>query len=358
MADVIQYKCPSCNGALEFDSNTQKMKCPYCDCEFEVETLKALDEQLETDRNIDWNEENKETWSEEEASGMNVYECSSCGGEVIGDATTSASSCPYCGNPVVMKEQFKGDLKPEFVIPFKLDKETAKKALKAHYNGKTLLPKDFKTENHINEIKGMYVPVWLFDTNVAADIKYRGTKIRRWSDSYYDYTETRYYAIIRNGDLRFENIPVDGSTKIPDDYMESIEPFDFSQAVDFQTAYLAGYFADRYDVDEKTSIQRANERIRKSTINEFEKTVLGYTSVSVESCSLDLSENKAKYALYPVWMLNTKYQGQNYMFMMNGQTGKITGNLPIDNGKSWLIFFIVFMIVLVLCTFGFMTFMK
>ena len=95
MADVIQYKCPSCNGALEFDSNTQKMKCPYCDCEFEVETLKALDKQLETDRNMDWHEAEKETWSEEEASGMNIDECSSCGGEVIGDATTSASSCPY-----------------------------------------------------------------------------------------------------------------------------------------------------------------------------------------------------------------------------------------------------------------------
>ena len=358
MSDVIQYKCPSCNGALEFDSKSQKMKCPYCDCEFEVETLKALDEQLKEDLNTSWNEEEKEAWSEEETSDMNVYQCSSCGGEVIGDATTSASSCPYCGNPVVMKAQFKGDLKPEFVIPFKLDKEAAKKALKAHYEGKVLLPKDFKTENHINEIKGMYVPVWLFDSHVSADIKYHGTKVRRYSDSEYDYTETRHFAIIRNGDLSFENIPVDGSTKIPDDYMESIEPFDFSEAVDFQTAYLAGYFADRYDVDEKASIKRANERIRKSTIDEFEKTIHGYASVRVDTCSLNLSENKAKYALYPVWMLNTKYQGQNYMFMMNGQTGKLTGNLPIDKAKSWLIFFIVFVIVLIGCSLGFMFFMK
>ena len=344
MADVIQYKCPSCNGGLEFDSHSQKMKCPFCDTEFDVETLKALDEQLVEDQNVDWNEDEKETWSEEERSHMNIYECSSCGGEVIGDETTSASSCPYCGNPVVMKAQFKGDLKPEFVIPFQLDKEAAKKALKKHYEGKVLLPKDFKTENHINEIKGMYVPVWLFDSNVSADIKYHGTKIRRYSDSEYDYTETRHYAIIRNGDLRFENIPVDGSTKIRDDYMESIEPFDFSQAVDFQTAYLAGYFADRYDVDEKASIQRANERIRTSTIQEFEKTVHGYASVQVDTCSLNLSENKAKYALYPIWLLITNYNGQKYMFMMNGQTGKLTGDLPIDYKKSWLIFFGVFVI--------------
>lgn len=348
MADVIQYKCPSCNGGLEFDSHSQKMKCPFCDTEFDVETLKALDEQLVEDQNVDWNEDEKETWSEEERSHMNIYECSSCGGEVIGDETTSASSCPYCGNPVVMKSQFKGDLKPEFVIPFQLDKEAAKKALKKHYEGKVLLPKDFKTENHINEIKGMYVPVWLFDSNVSADIKYHGTKIRRYSDSEYDYTETRHYAIIRNGDLRFENIPVDGSTKIRDDYMESIEPFDFSQAVDFQTAYLAGYFADRYDVDEKASVQRANERIRTSTIQEFEKTVHGYASVQVDTCSLNLSENKAKYALYPIWLLITNYNGQKYMFMMNGQTGKMTGDLPIDHKKSWLIFFGVFVITFII----------
>lgn len=358
MADVIQYKCPSCGGALAFDSLSQKMKCPYCECEFEVETLKALDDQLVDDRNMDWKADEKQAWSEEETSHMNIYQCSSCGGEVIGDETTSASSCPYCGNPVVMKAQFQGDLKPEYVIPFRLDKEAAKKALKAHYEGKILLPKDFKTENHINEIKGMYVPVWLFDSDVSADIKYHATKVRYWSDSEYDYTETKHFAILRNGSLRFENIPVDGSTKIPDDYMESIEPFDFSEAVDFQTAYLAGYFADRYDVDEKASIVRANERIRQSTIDEFKNTVQGYASVSVDTCSLDLSENKAKYALYPIWMLNTKYQDKNYLFIMNGQSGKLTGDLPVHKAKAWMIFLMVLVVVYVLCTLGFMHFMK
>ena len=125
---------------------------------------------------------------------------------------------------------------------------------------------------------------------------------------------------------------------MPDDLMESIEPFDFSQAVDFQTAYLSGYLADRYDVDAEQSIVRANERIKRSTENAFASTVTGYTTVMPVSSSVDLQNGSTKYALLPVWLLNTTWKGQKYTFAMNGQTGKIVGNLPLDKGayKRWL----------------------
>lgn len=120
--------------------------------------------------------------------------------------------------------------------------------MQRHYKGKKLLPKIFKKENHIDEIKGVYVPFWLFDADADADIRYKATRVRTWSDSDYDYTETSYYSIGRSGDIGFDRVPVDGSSKMPDDLMESIEPFKFEDAVDFKTAYLAGYLADKYDV--------------------------------------------------------------------------------------------------------------
>ena len=223
-----------------------------------------------------------------------------------------------------------------FCIPVccELDlKKAAKAALLKHVSSKRFVPKIFKDSNHIDEIKGVYVPFWLFDTDSFADVDFTATRTRSWSDSNYDYLETSYFKVKRSGNVSFLNVPVDGSTKMPDDLMESIEPFNFNEAVDFQTAYLSGYLADKYDVDDKQSIQRANARIKKSTEQAFEKTVKGYASVSVSSSSVRLSNGKVRYALFPVWILNTSCNGENYVFAMNGQTGKLVGDLPADKKK-------------------------
>lgn len=140
--------------------------------------------------------------------------------------------------------------------------------------------------------------------------------------------------IHRGGSVGFEHVPVDGSSKMPDDLMESVEPYDYSDALDFQTAYLAGYFADKYDVTAEESIDRANQRVRRSTEDAFASTVQGYATVNAESSSVQFRGGKAKYALYPVWLLNTTWNGEKYTFAMNGQTGKFVGNLPLDKSAA------------------------
>lgn len=336
MQTLQEYKCPCCGGAIAFDSTLQKMKCPYCDTEFDMETLASYDAGLNGEQDsMEWETSAGTQWQEGEADGLRTYVCKSCGGEIVGDENTAATSCPFCGNPVVMMGQFSGALKPDLVIPFKLDKNAAKAGLMQHLSGKRLLPKIFKDQNHIDEIKGIYVPFWLFDTDADAQVRYRTTKVRVWSDSKYDYTDTSHFLVNRSGSVSFEHIPVDGSTKMPDDLMESIEPFSFSDAVDFQTAYLSGYLADRYDVNAEQSIERANERVKKSTEALLAETATGYATVVPESSNIRLTNGKAKYALYPVWLLSTTWEGKQYTFAMNGQTGKFVGDLPMDKSAYW-----------------------
>lgn len=339
MAVLQQYKCPCCDGAIEFDSQLQKMKCPFCDSEFEMETLKQYDAELnaQPQENMNWDTAAGTEWQPGEEEGLRVYTCNTCGGEIVADETTGASECPFCGNPVVMTGQFAGDLKPDLVIPFKVDKKGAIAALKNHYKGKILLPKVFKDQNHIKEVKGLYVPVWLFDTDADAHVCYKASRVRSWSDSNYDYTETSYFSVTRAGGIGFDNVPVDGSTKMDDTMMESIEPFRVEDGVDFQTAYLSGYLADKYDVNAEQSIARANERIKNSTEQAFADTVQGYTSVVPVHTSIQLQNGRARYALYPVWILNTQWNGQKFTFGINGQTGKIAGDLPMDKGllRKW-----------------------
>lgn len=323
MSAILEQKCPNCGGAVEFDIGSQQLKCPYCDTEFDIDSLPENAEQ------INWNPQNNQ-WNAGETEGMNVYVCNSCGGEIVADATTGATNCPYCENQVVIKGQFSGEMKPDLVIPFKLDKKAAKEALKKHISSKKFVPKEFLSDNRLEDIKGIYVPHWLFTCDAFGDASYKAKKIKRWSDSNYYYTEISYYDVFRSGKLGFDNIPVDGSTKMPDDLMESVEPFDISQAVDFNTAYLAGYLADKYDVTAQQSMPRANERIKQSLSDSLRETVKGYNEVQAQNVNMNISNGTYKYALYPVWLLNTKWNGTTYTFAMNGQTGKFVGNIPTD----------------------------
>lgn len=326
-----EYKCPCCAGAIEFNAYAQKLKCPYCETEFEISALQQYYQDVETDGNDDMNwETQQDTWRPGETDGMRVYTCQSCGGEIIADETTGATHCPYCDNPVVMSGQFSGAMRPEYVIPFKLDKEAAKKGLRDHLLNKKFLPRVFKDDNHINEVKGVYVPFWLFDSDAEGGARYRATRRHSHTEGNYRVTETEHFHVYREGRIRFENVSIDGSSKMPDDLMESIEPFNFAEAVPFQTAYLAGYLADKYDVTSDQTMERANTRVRKSIDEQFRSTVTGYDSVTSEGSNIRLQNAKAKYALYPVWVLTTSWNGQNYLFGMNGQTGKFVGNLPCD----------------------------
>ncbi len=337
---LVEYKCPCCSGAISFDSETQKLVCPYCNTEFDVDAIKDFNEADAESKNISepsWDEyasrNANEGWKEDEQ--LDVYTCSSCAGEIVADKTTAATKCPYCGAPVIISGKLSGSLKPDYVIPFSISKEEAQTGFQNFMKKKPLLPKDFKHLHTIEKIEGVYVPFWLYDCDTNSQIRYRATRVRTWSDSNYRYTKTSHFLLTRAGDLSFEKVPADGSSKMDDTYMESIEPFNYNEMVEFNMPYLAGFVAEKYDVDPKMASSHANERIRTSTLNIFASTTGGYTTVTPQSTSVRLVNGKTGYALLPVWVINTKYNDKTYTFAMNGQTGKFVGELPISTKKSW-----------------------
>jgi len=279
------------------------------------------------------------TWSAEEAAHLRGYSCPSCGAALICDDTTVATSCPYCGNPTVVPVQVSGNLRPDYTIPFKLDKNAAVNALKQYYKGKKFLPKSFAAGNHIEEIKGVYVPFWLYDGETDAMMRFHGTRSNTTTQGNYRVTTTDHYRVVREGSVAFEKVPVDGSSKMPDAHMDAIEPYSYSELKPFSTAYLPGFLADKYDEDAEVCSKRANERIKTSTERAFASTTTGYTTLRTEYTSIRLKKGDIKYAMMPVWMLSTKWQEKNFLFAMNGQTGKLIGDLPVDKGKFFAWFF-------------------
>ena len=231
---VTNYKCPACTGPLRFDSATGKLQCDFCGSSYEVTEIEKLyaekdaqaagafrqaEEQAAADG--EWTSASGSDWGAD-AEKLRVYSCPSCGAELICDETTSATSCPYCGNNTIVPGQFSGALKPDYVLPFKLDKAAAVAALKKHYGGKKLLPKAFSNENHIEEVKGVYVPFWLYDGSAEVDVRCHGTKVSGYSTARENVTVTNHYDVRRAGTVRFERVPVDASSKMPDDHMDAL----------------------------------------------------------------------------------------------------------------------------------------
>ncbi|MGN0177885.1 MAG: hypothetical protein ACI4DY_00370 [Monoglobaceae bacterium] len=340
--DTIQnYKCPCCGAPLVFDGKTQGLHCESCDNDFTLDTIEQMsDGERESGAasSYDWEHYEPRSYEDSGEIDLSNYSCPSCGAEITGDETLGATVCPYCGNSTIVKGQFEGTLRPDYIIPFKIDKKAAMTAFEGDFKNAPFLPDEFKNKKKIEEMAGVYVPFWMFDCDCNAALSYSAERITHWSDSRYDYTKTDHFKLFRSGSVGFANIPVDGSKKADDAYMEAVEPFDYSEAVDFNGAYLSGYLADKYDVSAEDSIDRANERVKNSTVSVFSETTGGYTAVIPESSSISFSNGKIRYSLLPVWMLNIKYMDKMYKFAVNGQTGKVVGEYPIDKGKKWKYF--------------------
>lgn len=348
MDAVKDYKCLCCGAPLIFDGSSNKLRCESCDSEFELEALNCFENaKNETkESKYDWDNYVPRDYTEEEAVNLAEYSCSSCGAKITGDDSSGAAVCPYCGNSTIVKEQFSGNLRPDYVIPFKTDKDGAIAIYEEVCSKLPFLPDEFRKKSILNEMMGVYVPFWMFDCDCMADIIYDAKRIHTWSDSDYNYTKTDFYKLIRSGSIGFANIPADGSQKADDTFMEAIEPYDYSEAVDFNTAYLAGFFADKYDVSADECRPRANERVKNSTEAVFARTTEGYSGVLPEKSSVRFSGGKIRYALLPVWMLNIKYNNETYNYAINGQTGKVAGKFPVCKKKRNRYFFKVFAITL------------
>ena len=360
MADTsVSYKCPNCSAPLSFLPGNDKVTCEYCGTEFEVKTIEEMFSRQEERaaqeaeaKEAKWDTEHAGSeFTEDESAYLKTFTCSSCGAELVCDENTIATECCYCGNPTMIPSRFKGMLKPDYVIPFKKTKEEAVEALKKFYEGRKLLPDAFTANNRVEDIQPMYVPFWLFDSEVTASAVFKAENDLVIDTPDAIVTETSVYDVERIGTMKFERIPVDGSEKMDDAYMESIEPFDYSEMVPFTTAYLTGYLADKYDVSAEASVPRADKRVENSAAGVLDETVTGYMRHQMESCAVRKDVGSVKYALYPVWLLNTTYKGIKYTFAMNGQTGKFVGDLPQDRVKTAFLFAGVFTSVSALVTY-------
>lgn len=336
---TVTYQCPNCNAALEYDNASGKFRCFYCDSVFTDEEIKQIFTQNEQ-LNREENEQplTSEQAEQEEFTGQSaLYTCPNCGAGVICDTLTASTRCHFCHTPVILSGRLSGDYKPDMIIPFSTTREQAEQAFKKYLKGKFLLPKNFNSEATINNIDALYVPYWLKSGYCDVNLKAIGKVVRSWRSGDRRYTHTKIFHVEREAEMVFIRVPCDGSKRIDDSLMESIEPFDYKGLKPFSMSYLSGCKAEKYDVDKTQAAVRIDERVAKAAEEEIRKLAAAkYTSLEGVNVSVSYLNQQYVYSLLPVWFLNYTYKGKDYEVAMNGQTGMMFGELPVNKFKAFL----------------------
>ena len=329
----ITYPCPCCCAPLTYGAGG-KLTCASCGNAYDVEAIEAL--------NADASEGSvsfarPETgFDDADSAQMHAYICQGCGAELMTEGTTTATECPYCGSPAILPDRIEGSVKPAYVVPFTVTKEQAQKSFEDYFKGKRLLPNVFLTgRNRIADMRKLYVPYWLFSCDATACITYDAQRRRTERQGDWEITHVEHYAVRRDGTMSFTHIPVDGSEKLDNRITESLEPYDLSAAVPFSPAVLAGAMADHADVDADACEGRAKERVENSIADALYGTVNGYSTVTERSRRVSTQNGAVTPVLMPVWLITTQKEGTTYTFAINGQTGKLTCDVPADMGKSF-----------------------
>ena len=319
MAQILTFKCPGCGGYLEFDPTGQDYACPYCGKRFTQQDVEELSAGKAREAAFD--------------AQLRSYHCQSCGAEIVTDDTTAATRCYYCHNPVVLTDRLSGSFHPDAVIPFKLSREEARKAFAQYMSKHRFVDRRFFTEDQMESFSGVYYPYWLGDIDGEATFDGEGTRVHVVRMPRETITTTEYYAVHREGRVGFRSMVRKALSKADRQLSDGIHPYELKDAVPFEMSYLSGFLAEKRDIEEAVTEQDMfNEA--QGYVTRLMKKDSPYDSLNGKG-QMTSHQSKLRYVLLPAWVLTYRAAepGKTFYFMMNAQSGKTCGRLPVNKKK-------------------------
>lgn len=355
-----KFECKNCGAELYWDSNANCLKCEYCEAEYQPSDFGATSADLEEEatqnnKEPETADEYARATDDSDSIELVVYKCEHCGAEIVTAKSTIATTCAYCGRAISMTNKMVENFKPDLVIPFSIDEEKAKEIYKKHIRKNLLKPKTFVSENVIKKLKGIYVPFWLhsFVIDAHTDAEIERSHSRRVGDDKIIHHEE--YRLSFDSQGVFTQVPTDALKNLDNALMESIEPYDYNTLKEFNPAYMAGFYAEEYNENEEATVTRALERGYATMDTSIDSEAKKHGAKRITSSNRSMSDLISKYTMLPVWLLNVDYKGKDYLFAINGQTGKIVGKIPVSKRKAAMILLfpslIVYAIVFILMLF-------
>lgn len=325
-------KCPSCGGVMEFNPSNGKMTCPYCgyEEEIQVEQKEFVAQELDfstvgdDDASCDWGTATK------------TVICKSCGAETVYDVNEIANVCPYCGSNQVMEQESSKVMAPGGVVTFQISAKEASERFREWIGRKFFCPKLAKDSAKPKAFKGLYTPFWTFDSNTKSTYtaEYGIDHVEEDKDGE-KHTTTDWYRTSGKYKRFFDDLLISASSKQNEQMLEGLEPYDTTKAVEYKPEYMAGFAAEKYSVKVKDAWEKAKKKIQSLLRRDVEEKITREKAcdhvrdVRINTVHEDVTY---KYLLLPVWISSFQYKDKVYHFMINGQTGKVSGETPI----SWI----------------------
>ena len=311
-------KCPSCGSNITYEPELGSMLCRNCGNVYSADTMEPLGS-FGISKEHDYMGDGD--MSDEDKKRHEIV-CNSCGAALITDENTMSTICPFCGSPALITQRMSREFKPDYIVPFKIDKDEAKMIMTDWLASRKFTPRGFKTKSRLTNMTALYVPFWLLDCCVKSEVSGTGRMISGLATTIFEVNSTIKYYV--------KGVPFDASLSIANKLMEAVEPFDYSEMVDFESKYLQGFYADKYDQLPTDMTERMMRRIDKYSRAETELVAKKYTEYEErpeKNLSL-LSDISIKYCLLPVWFMTVDFEGRQYQFAVNGQTGEASGQVP------------------------------
>ena len=300
------YRCVNCGGNVVYEPSKKKMICLSCGGDECQEVVPSQDPVI----------------------------CINCGSQIPYTEFQSAGRCPACGTYLLRDDKVTYPYGADVVLPFKISKHEAEDKLKDEFGKKLFIPGTFLSQKTLEKMKGIYVPFWMYDYDSNVDYHATGTKVRTWTSGDKRYTETSYFDVARKLHINYEGIPVDASIAMEDGIMDLMEPYDYTALIKHDNKYLSGFEAETYNMTPDEVEPRANEKADKANRGWIREYTSGYDTLINEMFNSNNRQTGTKFALMPVWMYEYRFQGKNYKFYVNGQTGKCVGTSPRSTAKA------------------------
>ncbi len=348
MTDVDVYLCPTCGGNMVFDISSQKLKCPYCNNEMDI--LEGNAKVKEYDFYAALSNEENSTWNNE----VEVLKCDVCGAEMVVSKEQTAISCSYCNSSHVLKSKQSAGIRPEGVIPFKIDRYKASELYNSWVKRRWIAPNDLKNLHQTDKLKAIYIPYWTYDANTYSTYSGQG------GEHYYVTVErdgkkvqerrTRWHHVSGRINRFFDDVLVNASNNYDQSLINTIEPF-YTEAMEpYKPQFLSGYMAERYVKNVVNCFEEAKGKMHDSIVNEARSEILvRYDEARSIHVNTDYSNICYKHVLLPIWTAQYDYKGEKYVYIINGQTGEIQGKYPYSIYK--IISIIVIAIIIIAAVF-------
>ena len=316
-------KCPACGANMVFRSETGKLYCEHCGTEKEIVSKNS--EELYFERLLS---EDK-TWSQE----SHIFRCENCGAMEVLDKNEIAKACPFCGTTNIVATQELPGIRPNAVVPFKLEKKEAGKRVKEWIRKRIFAPQKFRKSAKPEEIKGVYTPAFSFDTKTESDYfavlgKYY-YRTRRVNGRTVRERYIRYFNVSGHYSSFFDDVLIQASGRITQKSLDKLQPFNTNQSLQYSKEYLSGFTAS---LNEKSGLE-CWEEAKKVIDSRLQAAILAgysYDVVSSFRISTSCSDITFKYLLLPVYVGHCNWHKKLYNFFVNGFNGKVTGKAPVS----------------------------